>query len=155
MHLIIFAGTTEEYHQVAAVLHQQLGIAVPDKSAPKAETQQVTHLLTSREDDDPYVSTEEAKTILTRLPLSENMKRILTILRNAGDNPIPSSNLKSVNEHNTDQFRAMMGAFSRRVATTAGGKSFFWKEWDASNGEYNWRLPLSVRLAMNEVQVLE
>ena len=55
-------------------------------------------------------------------------------------------------ERGADRFRGMMGAFGRRVAHDVGSEtSFFDDEWNADKGQKEWRLPASVRQAIEQL----
>lgn len=94
-----------------------------------------------------------AKKLLTRRPISENVKEALMAIYNAGDTGITGSELADRLGHDPAQFRGMMGAFGRRMVNTDGwqdGMSFFDWSWEPEEG-YRYKLFESSRKAVEAI----
>lgn len=147
MKVIIFDGSPEEYLRVAETLQN-----------PKTTVQTSSAQSTSVKDKvgPRSVDKEEAVEILTRRPLSDNIKNVLRALYQAHDRSLTSEDLRNVNSHNSDEFRGMMGAFGRRVVNTVGANiSFFEREWDFQAYQYRWSLSEAARHGIEEAGVLD
>jgi len=143
MKLTMFEGTPEEYVAIANTL---MGTANTVVAIP----QQSPAVVARR-----FVTLEEAKEILSRLELSDNMNNVLVALYKAGSKRLTSDDLKKVNGHNSDEFRGMMGAFGRRVGYTIEGNDiwFFDQKWEGD--AYTYTLPESARKAMEEHRMVK
>ena len=149
MKLWRFEGSPEEFSAVANALMGDGEAVIKSESVKPAE--QATEKKTGRR----FVTVEEAKEVLTRRELSENMVNVLKALQNAGDQRLLSDDLRKVNDHSSDQFRGLMGAFGRRLVNTVGQNTWFFDdEWNHPLHQNTYRLPPSVRRALEELDVL-
>jgi len=143
MKVIMFEGTSEEFSATSQALKASFNTSEPIG----------VHLEESLRVDNGtgrFVTRDEARKILSRLPLSQPLRKLLVKLRLTGDKFTSSDELRRITGYNSDQFRGMMGAFGRRVAKTVGKKVwFFKKDWDAVTGQWTWSLPSSVHEALD------
>jgi hypothetical protein len=146
MRVSVFEGTPEEFSKVARTMGfevKQHPLEPPEGSErPKNETRPVT--------------IAEARMVMTRLPLSDNVRDILRALYVAGSKRVSSDELKKPAKLNADQFRGVMGALGRRVAHTVPEKvEFLDAQWDHGKAQFTWTLPESVRQAMRELKIVD
>lgn len=98
-----------------------------------------------------FISSSIASRVLTRRPLSREQQALLRMLYNAGERWTSALRLQETIGYSPSQFAGLMGAFGRRVTQTEGYldyTSFFEQEWDHENGCNRYRLPASVRAAV-------
>lgn len=112
----------------------------------------------SEDEHDPeYVSEKVAHLVIVRRPLSREQRILLTTLYEAGKKWTPASELQDQLNYNTSKFAGLMGAFGRRLAYTRGVgryESFFEQRWDDAAGCNFYRLPPSVRAALERAKVV-
>jgi hypothetical protein len=144
MKLYVFEGTAEEFSEVAPTIGFKASETdlIQEDNPEKAEGEKRP------------VTIDEAREILTRLELSDNIRQLLGILYAAGQKRLTSDELKKSLKLNTHKFRGMLGAFGRRVSYTAPGKIWFLdQEWDFHRDQFTWTLPETVRQAMRELKI--
>lgn len=153
-----FDGTPDEFIKVAPVLRSggQGREAGPVSSGQglSGETEDGSAV-----SDRKLVTVEQATKIITRRKVSKHIETVLRELYHAGDTKLTSDQLKKAlgfddasDERGADRFRGMMGAFSRRVAHDVGSETrFFDDEWNADKGQKEWRLPVPVRQAIEQL----
>ena len=146
MKLWRFEGTAEEFSAVASSL---MGAEVsPMAVAPEAD---MVETLSLDDQDIRFVTEDEARHILTRLELSENMKNMLRVLYKAKGRML-SEDIRDEIGLNSDQFRGMTGAFGRRTAYSVPGHvRFFDAQWEGESGQFSWLLPDAVKVVLKEV----
>jgi hypothetical protein len=148
MKLWRFEGSPEEFSAVASALMSDGEVVVKADVAKPIE-------LVEKKNGRQYVTVEGAKEILTRRELSDSMKNVLRLLHKAGDQRLLSEELMKVNKHSGDQFRGLMGAFGRRTVNTVGGATWFFDdEWNHALSQNTYRLPPTVRQALDELDIL-
>ena len=99
----------------------------------------------------PVVTTGFARRALTRRRLSKPMKKVLKALYEAHPDWLSLPTLHKVAGYRPPQFAGLMGAFGRRMANTEGYDSeahFFEYRWNDDEGTWDYRLPDSVREAL-------
>lgn len=103
----------------------------------------------------PFVSEEVAFEILTRRPLAETYKGLLSKLYNAGEQWTSAFELQNELKFSTRKFAGLLGAFGRRISHTpgSGSRAFFDQYWDHDQGFNLYRLPPSVRAAMTRASL--
>src|SRR5271155_4611151 len=101
MKVSVFEGTPEEFSKVA----RTMGFEVTQSSLNPVEGPQ------EPKDEARPVTVAEARLVLTRRPLSDNVRDILRALYIAGSKRVSSDELKKSRKLNADQFRGVMGAF--------------------------------------------
>ncbi len=145
MKLWSFEGTPEEFVTVAPALMVRPSSSI--ETAPEAGMVEVLQL-----DDQQtrFVTGDEARHILNRLQLSENMQNMLAVLQRATGRVL-SEDIREDIGLNSDQFRGMTGAFGRRVSHSVPPHvRFFDAKWEPEQGQYSWLLPESVKQVLNE-----
>ena len=108
------------------------------------------------ESDWEYVSGEVAFRALTRLKLGKETKAVLRRIYMSGDAWTTATDLQKEVEYSPSQFAGLMGAFGRRLVNTPGyvlHSSFFEQEWDSEQSCYLYRLPPSVRPAVEKARI--
>lgn len=99
-----------------------------------------------------FVDADQAYEILTRRALSPSQLVVLRILYQAKDAWVSAQVLQRETGCSTSEFAGLMGAFGRRVSYTKGvdGLSFFIQQWDHEKGYNLYRLPETVREALEK-----
>jgi len=153
-----FDGTPDEFVKVAPVLRSG---GQGREAKPVSSAQGLSGATEDRSavPDRRFVTVEQATKIITRRKVSKHIKTVLRELYHCGDAKMTSDQLKKAlgfddasDERGADRFRGMMGAFGRRVAHDVGSEtSFFIGEWNADKGQKEWRLPASVRQAIEQL----
>ena len=150
MKLVLIEGTPEEVLSVAKGLEVGGTSPVPE-ATPAAPTVDV----------DPgervFVSTEVARKVLNRRPLSHEQKTVLTMLAKRHPGWVPATELQAATGYTTAQFAGLMGAFGRRFTHTDGfvqGSWLFDAEWNYDKGAYDYRLPDTVLEAMKAEKLI-
>ena len=99
----------------------------------------------------PDVTVDFARKVLTRRPLSPEQRLVLVTLYEAFPSWVAIADLQAKVKYKPSQFTGLMGAFGRRIATTAGlvtGSRFFVQEWDPKAKAQRYSLAGSVAEAM-------
>jgi hypothetical protein len=146
MKVILFEGTPEEFSAASQALKGSL--AGSQQEVQIAEPAEAVTL------EGRFATIEEARKILSRIPLAKVMRQVLVKLHAAGEQTVSSEELRALTGYNANQFRGLMGAFGRRVANTVEKNVwFFRKKWDPVVGQYSWGLPPSVRQAIEALGI--
>ena len=99
-----------------------------------------------------FVTTEFARRALARLRLSRSMRAMLKALYDANSGYVTTTSLLGVVGYGSGhQFAGLMGAFGRRLANTPGYDAqawFFDSQWNDDEGAWEYRLPDTVREAL-------
>jgi hypothetical protein len=107
-------------------------------------------------DDWEFVSADVAFRMLTRIKLSEQTQAVIAAIYNGGDKWTSAKKLQQVINYTPSQFAGLMGAFGRRLVNTPGwvaGSAFFDYKWDADQSCYLYRIPPTVRLAIEKARL--
>lgn len=151
MKMYVFEGTPEELSQVAKTLQVSALSAGAEISTEESPVQESAP--TSDEEDggeDEGVTVRFARRALKRRALSDPLKAVFRRLYEAND-WVGIEELCEVSEYRRPQFAGLMGAFGRRLANTPGhdeDASFFFFEWDDEAEAWKYRLPDTVREAL-------
>lgn len=103
-----------------------------------------------------YVSSDVAFRALTRIKLGKETKAVLGMVHAGGKAWTPATALQKKIKYSPSQFAGLMGAFGRRLVNTPGyvlHSAFFEQEWDADQSCYVYRLPPSVRSAVEKARI--
>lgn len=155
-----FDGTADEFVRVAQLLRGAATQSSDASGQPLSESPGASvPSAASNGSSKRFVTCEQARKILTRRKLSSHLDMFMEQLYRAGDQKVTSSRLREVlgfddatDRSGADRFRGMMGAFGRRVVHDVGTQAdFFDDEWNANAGEKEWRLPSSVRQAIDDL----
>lgn len=141
----IIEGTAEELAQYEAFAKSQGGSAAAASPVESENT------------DWEFVSTDVAFRALTRIKLGKQMKAVLRRVYLRGDKWTSATLLQKEIDYTPAQFAGLMGAFGRRLINTAGYvlNSSFWEyEWDGEQSCYLYRLPGSVRTAVERARIV-
>lgn len=154
MELYILRGTPAEVLEV----QKGLEFAPPSASpATPALPQQASHSSSVTPARDKWCSAEVAHRMLTRIGLSPEQITVLQRLYRAGDSWTSATDLQTATGYSTGQFAGLMGAFGRRFTHTPGyveGTWFFDQEWDHGLACNRYRLPPTVREALESAKVV-
>ncbi|HTU10840.1 MAG TPA: hypothetical protein VMG08_08055 [Allosphingosinicella sp.] len=104
-----------------------------------------------------FVSIDVAFRALTRIKLGKQVRAVLKRVYRGGASWTSAAVLQKEIGYTPAQFAGLMGAFGRRVANTPGYvvDSSFWEwEWDAEQSCYLYRLPPSVRAAVEKARIV-
>ena len=104
----------------------------------------------------PFVSEQVAYDVLTRRELGETHVKLFQQLYDAGDEWTSAADLQRILRLTTREFAGVLGAFGRRLSNTdgTGSRSFLDQYWDQENGYNLYRLPPSVRAALERAKVV-
>jgi hypothetical protein len=108
-------------------------------------------------EDFRFVSESVAARALNRLKLSPAQVKMLRKLYESGDKWVLATELHRAVGYSASQFAGLMGAFGRRVVYTPGyvvDSSFFEIDWDYDINCYRYRLPASVRKAVEKLNLV-
>lgn len=150
----IIEGTAEEIAQYEAFLRFHSGVH-KGEGALESDGAQPTEF---GEVDWEYVSTDVAFRALTRIKLGKETKTVIAKVYEGGDKWTSATSLQRATGYSPSQFAGLMGAFGRRLVNTAGyvlHSAFFEQEWDAEHSCYIYRLPPSVRAAVEKARVVD
>ena len=103
-----------------------------------------------------FVSTDVAFRALTRIKLGKETKAVLNRIYIAADKWTTATDLQKEIGYAPSQFAGLMGAFGRRLVNTRGyvlHSAFFEQEWDGERSCYIYRLPSSVRAAVEKARI--
>lgn len=143
----MFEGTAQEVIEAMTALQAASGgEATSDAVAAVAPT------VAEEGEEKEFVSTEVARRVLNRRPLSREQLGVLKMLHAAFPEWVPAGKLQAAISYTPAQFAGLMGAFGRRFSHTEGYVANTWlfdAEWDYDVGAYNYRLPETVKAAMD------
>ena len=144
----VIDGTPEEIAQYEAFQRFH-------RPAAFNESQGAADPLTT-EIDWEFVSSDVAFRALTRIKLGKETKAVLGTIHAGGEAWTTATALQKKIKYSPSQFAGLMGAFGRRLVNTRGyvlHSAFFEQEWDANRSCYIYRLPPSVRLAVEKARI--
>jgi hypothetical protein len=104
-----------------------------------------------------YASLDVAFRTLTRIKLGKETRQVLSQIYAGGKAWTFAPDLQSKINFTPSQFAGLMGAFGRRFVNTPGyvfASSFFEQEWDADRSCNKYRLPPSVRAAVEKARIV-
>lgn len=154
MRVYVVEGTPDEIREAIPGLAMAVDgqIATMPAPAPIAAAHGVEAAEEGEDDEEQaFVSVDVAREVLTRRKLHDSQKSMLLAIYNAHPGQISAIDLQALLSQSTAQFRGFMGAWGRRYTHTDGfveGEWFFDQEWDDEQACYLYRLPESVREAM-------
>ena len=151
MKAYLLEGTAQEVIEVMTAMHTISNAAVHDAAVAVAPT--VAEESANKE----FVSIEVARRVLSRRPLSHEQLAVLKMLYSAFPNWVPAAKLQAAISYTPAQFAGLMGAFGRRFSHTEGFVENTWlfdAELDYEVGAYNYRLPETVKAAMEAVKLI-
>lgn len=152
MKLYVFEGSAEELSEVA----KNLGVQqIPQDESPAAGIEKTGSA--TPDDDDVPVSVKFARRVLKRRPISEPMRAVLQALYDFGEEWLTMTELCEASDYTRSQFAGLMGAFGRRISHTDGHDEetyFFETEWDDEEGHLSYRIPATVREALEKEGVV-
>jgi hypothetical protein len=154
-----FDGTADEFVKVAQVLRGTTTKHTETDGQPHSEPTEHSSPSAANGSNKRFVTCEQARKILTRRKLSTPLDRFMEHVYRAGDQKVKSNELREVlgfddaaDQSGADRFRGMLGAFGRRVVHDVGTEvDFFDANWNVDAGQMEYRLPPSVRQAMDEL----
>lgn len=143
-------GTAEEISHALQAL-SSTGVLHATASEPANHAAPDTPEATPEDTEMPVVTTRFARRALTRRRLSKPMRKVLKALYEAHPGWLSLPALHKTAGYRPPQFAGLMGAFGRRMANTEGYDSeahFFVYRWNEDEGTWDYRLPDSVREAL-------
>lgn len=148
MRMTVFEGTLEEIKE----LHKELSadrdihvLAVTSDANGSSGTPGIG--------EHSWAGTDVAYRALTRIRLSKEQRTIVVAMYNAHPDWTLATTLQKKIGYTASQFAGLMGAFGRRFTHTEGyreGSWFFDQEWDDDHSCVRYRLPDSVRKAVEK-----
>ena len=152
----VIEGTAAEIAEFEALQRFHAPSVAPKGSEPLQGASQAS--LPSQSEDWRYASADVAFRCLTRIKLSEQQKATIRLVYEGGDNWVHASDIQRTIGYGTSQFAGMMGAFGKRFVNTRGyvlDSAFFDQEWDEDTSCYRYRLPPTVRSAVERAKILD
>ncbi|QHD70886.1 hypothetical protein GS397_27700 (plasmid) [Sphingobium yanoikuyae] len=154
MKMFVFEGTPAQLAEMA----KSMGAST---NAVTAALPISSPTVNSPEEADDYdgtvvVTTEFARKVLTRRPLSKEQRKLLVTLANATPDYTLATVLQEALDYSPAQFAGMMGAFGRRLTHTphyVNDSYFFDQEWVHDEGCYKYRLPETVIAALKAEKI--
>lgn len=143
----MFEGTAQEVIEAMTALQAASG-----GEATSNAVAAVAPTVAEEGEEKEFVSTEVARRVLNRRPLSREQLGVLKMLHAAFPEWVPAGKLQAAISYTPAQFAGLMGAFGRRFSHTEGYVANTWlfdAEWDYDVGAYNYRLPETVKAAMD------
>lgn len=143
----MFEGTAQEVIEAMTAMQ-----AAPGGEASSGAVAAVAPTVAEEGEEKEFVSTEVARRVLSRRPLSREQLGVLKMLHAAFPQWVPAGKLQAAISYTPAQFAGLMGAFGRRFSHTEGYVANTWlfdAEWDYDVGAYNYRLPETVKAAMD------
>lgn len=147
MKMYVFEGTPEELSQVAKTLQMSAPLAEAVDPSPEPLAPEK---VSAKAEDTEGVTLKFARRVLKRRELSSPLKAVFQRLYEAND-WVGIEELGEVSGYSRSQFAGLMGAFGRRITHTQGydeEAAFFYTEWDDDAGAWKYRLPDTVREAL-------
>ncbi|MEO7178904.1 MAG: hypothetical protein ABIW83_08670 [Allosphingosinicella sp.] len=140
-------GTVEEVAKLLSLISSPVE-ATPPLPSPRAQVRS--------DGPTPFISESRAYDVLTRRTLGETHANLLQVLYQAGDGWTAAPQLQSALGLSTRAFAGLLGAFGKRVSNTEGDgpQTFFDQYWNHDVGYNLYRLPPSVRAALERAQVV-
>jgi hypothetical protein len=142
----MFEGSAQEVIEAMTAMQ-----AASSNDSPLTLAGAVAPTVAEDGEDKEFVSTEVARRLLSRRPLSREQMVVLKMLHSAYPGWIPAAKLQAAISYTPAQFAGLMGAFGRRFSHTEGYIKNTWlfdAEWDYDMGAYNYRMPETVKAAM-------
>ena len=128
------------------------------KSGPAGRGVSENSSIDAEQQDWEFVSTELAFRAMTRLKLSKQQKAAINLIYSGGENWTSAADIQREIGYTPSQFAGLMGAFGRRLVNTPGyvlNSAFFDQEWDQDRSCYIYRLPPTVRTAVETARLLD
>lgn len=147
MKAYMFEGTAQEVIEAMTAMQAASSTEVPAGAAAA-----VAPTVAEEGEEKEFVSTEVARRVLSRRPLSREQLAVLKMLYAALPDWVPAAKLQAAISYTPAQFAGLMGAFGRRFSHTDGYVENTWlfdAEWDYDVGAYNYRMPETVKAAMD------
>jgi hypothetical protein len=104
-----------------------------------------------------FVSADVAFRALTRIKLGKETRAVIRRVYLGGDAWTSAPTLQAEIGYTPAQFAGLMGAFGRRLVNTPGYvlNSSFWEyEWDSQKSCYLYRIPASIRAAVEKARIV-
>jgi hypothetical protein len=104
-----------------------------------------------------FVSTNVARKVITRLPLSREQKIVLMTLAQNHPKGVNARALQKATGYSPQQFAGLMGAFGRRLVNTKGYVAdtwFFDDAWNDATNAWDYMLPQTVIEAMKAEKLI-
>lgn len=143
----MFEGTAQEVIEAMTAMQAASSTEVPAGTAAA-----VAPTVAEEGEEKEFVSAEVARRVLSRRPLSREQLAVLKMLYAALPDWVPAAKLQAAISYTPAQFAGLMGAFGRRFSHTDGYVENTWlfdAEWDYDVGAYNYRMPETVKAAMD------
>jgi hypothetical protein len=145
----LFEGTAQEVIEAMTAMQAVSGSGLGSEPTPPPA---VAPTVGEEGEEKQFVSTEVARRVLSRRPLSREQLGVLKMLHTAFPGWVPAGKLQAAISYTPAQFAGLMGAFGRRFSHTDGYVQNTWlfdAEWDYDVGAYNYRLPETMKAAMD------
>jgi hypothetical protein len=142
MKLMILEGTPAELADVVKFMDLKVDVAVI--KSDEIRTTNAVPPMRMDEAPEKFVTTEFARKLLNRRPVSDAMQAVLRSLLSSGSSWTSSAALYKSSNYNVAQFSGLMGAWGRRMANTEGYDDeayFFDFRWNDEESAWDYRLP--------------
>ncbi len=150
----VIEGTAAEIAEFEAL--QRFHAPPHFRNEPQPALKSVEAVAPTQPEDWQFASTDVAFRCLTRRKLSEHQKSAIRLIYDGGDSWVRATEIQKHIGYDTSQFAGMMGAFGKRFVNTRGyvlDSAFFDQEWDDDTSCYRYRLPPTVRSAVEKARI--
>jgi hypothetical protein len=147
--MLVFEGTVEEIKELQRELMQSGAPTIGIAAEADCEQGANDGLTPGRQ----FVSSEVAFRFLTRRPLSAEQRAVINAIYNSHPDGILATDLQRAINYRPSEFAGLMGAFGRRLVNTQGYVDHTWifdNQWQGEQGCNRYRLPESVRIAVEK-----
>lgn len=141
MKAYMFEGSPEEVVQALTAMQAVVPNSAIPPAPPVAPTEDVA------EGDKEFVTTDLARKVFKRRPLSDEQKKVIKLLANNYPEWTPITQMHAEVDYTPAQFAGLLGAFGRRLSHTEGyvpGSWLFDAIWDNKEGCWTYKLPETV-----------
>lgn len=147
-------GAPEElasFYKASDITAPLANLASSAPTMPEATTEQLEAISGERR----YIDSDTARRVLTRLPLSAEMKIVLKRCYQARPGKASAAELQQATGYNPRQLAGLMGAFGRRCVNTAGyPKNFHFFDWERDDHGWTYGFPQSVCDALETLKLV-
>jgi predicted transcriptional regulator with HTH domain len=150
MRMFVFEGTIEEIKELQRELMRSGVSTMAVETRGEGPEEGANEGLTAGR---RFISEEVAFRFLTRRSLSTEQRAVIAAIYNSRPDGVLATELQRRINYSPSKFAGLMGAFGRRLVNTQGYVDPSWlfdNQWEAEQGCNRYRLPDSVRKAVEK-----
>ena len=150
-------GSPQELANVFKHLADVGVLPSPSENDEASETFVASEESIPRRNDDKAISVETAKHYFKRRPISKEQKMVFEVLYGANGGTVSTTNLRNALSYDSAQMRGLLGSLGKRLNRHCQGyvkgQIVLEKKWNGSEGQNYYKLPDTVRQAMDELDM--